>query len=402
MSRTEVVFAGLHFKNPILVSAADHTHSLEQLKRHIDNGVGGIVPKTLCQYPYMVNQKKIARYMIFDSMLNPVKGKIGRDCTFMCRGGMMSEEEGWMQDLTEAAAYAKKAGAHIIGSLWGDPEWMAEKAAEMEKNGLSGVELDIGCPHLDGIHANENVGKEVGNFLSRCKGVKKVVDACNIPVIIKMSADTGGEWEPIISYLKEIGVAAVTVHNRFVGFLPDIETQKPFLDTWSGVGGPWVVPITCYRISQVRKMDPQMPIIATNGAYDGNDVARFLLSGATVVACATAPMIKGFDWMKKMISDFDAYLERKAVCAQELIGRAADAALTREQLFEIHKQSEINEDICIKCGICIDRCPWEALSMKNGRIQVLPAQEGRHAGCIGCGMCTMVCPKQAIRLVDIK
>lgn len=69
-----------------------------------------------------------------------------------------------MQDLTEAAAYAKKAGAHIIGSLWGDPEWMAEKAAEMEKNGLSGVELDIGCPHLDGIHANENVGKEVGNF----------------------------------------------------------------------------------------------------------------------------------------------------------------------------------------------------------------------------------------------
>lgn len=59
MSRTEVVFAGLHFKNPILVSAADHTHSLEQLKRHIDNGVGGIVPKTLCQYPYMVNQKKL-------------------------------------------------------------------------------------------------------------------------------------------------------------------------------------------------------------------------------------------------------------------------------------------------------------------------------------------------------
>lgn len=398
--RMQVEFAGIKFKNPILMSAADHTHSLKQLKRHIDNGVGGIIPKTLCQYDYMLDQKKIARYIVYDSELQPMRGKIGRDFTLQCRGGMMSEAEGWMDDLKEAAAYAKKADAHIIGSLWGDPDWMAQKAAEMEAIGLSGVELDIGCPHLDGIHANEVVDKSVGGFLARCEGVKKVVDACNIPVIVKMSADTAGEWGPIIEHLKAIGVGGVTVHNRFVGFLPDVETQKPFLDTWSGVGGPWVVPITCYRISQVRKMDPEMPILATNGAYNGLDIARFLLSGATVVQCASAPLIKGADWAKKMIAEFDAYLERKDMCATDLIGKASDAALPREALFDIHRISHVNEDTCIHCGICVDRCPWEALSMKDEKIVIKPSEENVHEGCIGCGMCTLVCPTQSISLID--
>lgn len=401
MGSTEVIFAGIRFKNPVLMSAADHTHSLAQLKKHIDNGAAGIIPKTLCQFDYMLDQKKIARYNVYDSNLKLVKGKIGRDFTLQCRGGMMGEAEGWLDDLEEAAKYAEEHGAHIIGSLWGEPEWMAEKAAEMEKRGMKGVELDIGCPHLDGIHANEKVDKSVGNFLARCEGVKQVVEACNIPVIVKMSADTAGEWGPILKYLEEIGVAAITVHNRFVGFLPDVETQKPFLDTWSGVGGPWVVPITCYRISQVRKMAPNMPIIATNGCYDGLDIARFMLAGASVVQCASAPLIKGPKWVPKTIKEFENYLESKGQDAMELIGKATDAALTREQLFEIHRQSEVNHDTCTRCGICVERCPWEALSIRDGKVCIKPAEENTHEGCIGCGLCTMECPTQSIHLVDI-
>jgi dihydroorotate dehydrogenase/NAD-dependent dihydropyrimidine dehydrogenase PreA subunit len=400
MRSTEVTLAGIRFKNPLLLSAADHTHSLNQLKTHIDNGAAGIVPKTLCQFPYMLDQKKIARYMVFDSNLRPVTGKVGREFTLMSRGGMMSEEEGWMDVLAEAVKYAEERDAHIIGSLWGEPDWMAEKAAEMEQRGMKGVELDIGCPHLDGIHANESVDKTVANFLGRCEGVKKVVDACSIPVIVKMSADTGGEWGPIIQYLKEIGVGAVTVHNRFVGFLPDVETQRPFMDTWSGVGGPWIVPITCYRINQVRRMDRDMPILATNGCYDGLDVARFLLAGASVVQCASSPLILGSRWVSRTIRQFQEYLDRKDMDAMDLIGKASDSALTREQLFDIHKISQVDDEECVRCGICVERCPWEALSLQDGRIQVKPSAEGRHEGCIGCGMCTMVCPKQAIHLVD--
>lgn len=400
MRSTEVTLAGIRFKNPLLLSAADHTHSLNQLKTHIDNGAAGIVPKTLCQFPYMLDQKKIARYQVFDSNLRPVAGKVGREFTLMSRGGMMSEEEGWMDVLAEAVKYAEDRDAHIIGSLWGEPEWMAEKAAEMEARGMKGVELDIGCPHLDGIHANEKVDKTVANFLGRCEGVKKVVDACHIPVIVKMSADTGGEWGPIIQYLREIGVGGVTVHNRFVGFLPDVETQRPFMDTWSGVGGPWIVPITCYRINQVRRLDRQMPILATNGCYDGLDVARFLLAGASVVQCASSPLILGPRWVTRTIRQFQEYLDRKDMDALDLIGKASDAALSREQLFDIHKISCVDDDECVRCGICVERCPWEALSLEDGSIRVKPSAEGQHEGCIGCGMCTLVCPKQAIHLID--
>ena len=401
MGKSEVVFAGIPFKNPILLSAADHTHSLNQLKKHIDNGAGGIIAKTLCQFQYMLDQKEIARYMAFDADHKPIAGKVGSDYTFMSRGGMMSEEEGWMADLEEAQRYASKVGANIIGSLWGEVDWMAEKAREMEQIGLKAVELDIGCPHLDGIHANEKVDKSVGNFLARCQGVKQVVDACNIPVIIKMSADTGGEWPPIIDYLKEIGVGGITVHNRFVGFMPDIETHTPFMDTWTGVGGPWVLPITCYRINIVRKADPEMPIIATNGAYNGEDIARFLLAGASLVQCASTPMLKGSRWVGNTIKEFDAYLERKNISAMDLIGKATDAALTREQLFDIHRQAVVDHEKCTKCGICVDRCPWEALSVAEGKTTVKSKEKGVHAGCIGCGMCVVVCPTKAINLENL-
>ncbi|HUS77783.1 MAG TPA: 4Fe-4S binding protein [Patescibacteria group bacterium] len=55
--------------------------------------------------------------------------------------------------------------------------------------------------------------------------------------------------------------------------------------------------------------------------------------------------------------------------------------------------SETDEGVCIDCGVCAERCVFEARQMVDGKLAYRPES------CFGCGLCVSTCPKQAIRLV---
>jgi len=54
--------------------------------------------------------------------------------------------------------------------------------------------------------------------------------------------------------------------------------------------------------------------------------------------------------------------------------------------------AKVNEEECIGCGVCIDECPAEAISM-NDDIAVIDAE-----ACTECGDCVDACPSEAISL----
>jgi len=54
--------------------------------------------------------------------------------------------------------------------------------------------------------------------------------------------------------------------------------------------------------------------------------------------------------------------------------------------------ARVNEDDCIGCGACVDKCPMEALSLED---KISLVDEDR---CIGCGICSHLCPEKAISL----
>ncbi len=53
---------------------------------------------------------------------------------------------------------------------------------------------------------------------------------------------------------------------------------------------------------------------------------------------------------------------------------------------------KIDLEACIGCGQCVDACPVQALSMKDGKSQV------DESLCIDCGACVAVCPTNALSL----
>ncbi|WP_010461411.1 dihydroorotate dehydrogenase [Pseudomonas mandelii] len=69
-----------------------------------------------------------------------------------------------------------------------------------------------------------------------------------------------------------------------MGFLPDLEIGLPMLGTSVAIGGGRTLPLTTRWLMMTRKaMGDDYPLMATNNARNGLDVARFLLWGV----CAT-------------------------------------------------------------------------------------------------------------------
>ncbi|MHA1249916.1 MAG: 4Fe-4S binding protein [Candidatus Helarchaeota archaeon] len=57
--------------------------------------------------------------------------------------------------------------------------------------------------------------------------------------------------------------------------------------------------------------------------------------------------------------------------------------------------SQVNQEICIGCGTCVERCPMDAISLNDDdKAQV------NSDRCIGCGVCAHFCPEHAITLLE--
>jgi Na+-translocating ferredoxin:NAD+ oxidoreductase RNF subunit RnfB len=57
--------------------------------------------------------------------------------------------------------------------------------------------------------------------------------------------------------------------------------------------------------------------------------------------------------------------------------------------------SVINQDACIGCGTCVDRCPTDAIRLNDNE-----KAERDESSCFGCGICVRFCPEEAISLKE--
>jgi heterodisulfide reductase subunit A len=73
-------------------------------------------------------------------------------------------------------------------------------------------------------------------------------------------------------------------------------------------------------------------------------------------------------------------------------GAAAKAVtiLSQERLFHAPTVAQVRKTLCTGCGMCVEVCPYEAISLEDERAVV------NEVLCEGCGTCTATCLRSAI------
>lgn len=398
MADLSVKFAGVKFKNPVLAASAEPTLDLGLMRKCIEAGAGGVVAKSMSNAYGMRKLSKYSTWRFLNEKHEVARGKVPRLFTLYGRAGAtLVPPKEWMKVLKEVKKIADAEGAVVIGSGMGPSieEWV-EQAKMLEDSGIEMMELNFGCPHPYSMKLGAKTGMEIGQDMElAAEIVKATSSAVSIPIIAKLTQQISDMVE-MATVMRENGAAAVTISNRFVGFIVDVETGKPLINGWSGVGGPWVKPLTLRWISKVHVAMDTLPISGSNGPYDWKDVAEFMMSGATTVQLCSVLMLKGIDYLKKVIAGLDEFLDRKGYkSVNDIIGIAAKAALTYDQMYELGRsRATIVEDKCTMCGLCLEACFYNATESDGEKIWV-------NDKCVGCGVCFSVCPSDALELSEL-
>lgn len=85
----------------------------------------------------------------------------------------------------------------------------------------------------------------------------------------------------------------------------------------------------------------------------------------------------------------------------EAVAQASGAAaksitiLSQERLFHSPMVATVNLNLCTGCGMCVEVCPYEALSLKDNKADV------NEVLCEGCGTCAATCLRAAIQVKNL-
>ena len=299
-------FIGLHLQSPLLVASGPASHDVKQVPMAEEQGIGGIVLKTVCseKYAHMRFWPR-PRY----KMIDWDKKMDGRSRYFT----LYSYEQGYsgtLDDYWEFVRQCKKHGhAPIIGSIFADvaEDWR-ELALRVEDAGADALELDISSPHRPGELAFETT------FVA---AIRSVTDSVRFPVMVKLAATPDLVQQAKVA--QDLGAASVTLCNRIRGLDIDIESGQPILHGYyAGVGGPWAKYYIFKHISEAYQ-EINIPISATGGVISGEDVVKYIMVGATTVQILSVIMVNGWGSIKKINDEVVEIMTKKKITKLEEI-----------------------------------------------------------------------------------
>jgi dihydroorotate dehydrogenase (NAD+) catalytic subunit len=320
----------LELRNPLICGSGEHVATLDGLTAAVDAGAAAVVAKSANESDAARRQSDAAEWVFLDERRRPADSPTA-GATMLNRSGLVQEPwEEWLETLVRADAHARTRQAWVVPSLIpADPEQLPRLAAEAQGAGLRWLELNLSAPHA-GEAAPGAI--ERPSEPSRAAALTAAVrGAVSLPLTVKLGAENA-DVVALARAVRGAGADAVVMVGRHMGFLPDPETRRPVLGTYGGVGGAWGLPLALRWVAKTRAaLGRDVPLVGTNGARDGLDVARFLLAGASAVQVATSVILEGFGALTRMLEELADYLARQGVDARDIVGEAADAVITYEE-----------------------------------------------------------------------
>lgn len=220
--------------------------------------------------------------------------------------------EAFCRDILPEAA--KLPTSFIVNISAGTAEEYGEMAQMLDVEGVDGIEVNISCPNV----------KEGGivfgtDPVQAARVTQEVKKHTKKPVIVKLSPNVT-DITQMARAVEEAGADAVSLINTLTGMAIDVEKRQPLLgNITGGLSGPAVKPIALRMVYQAAQA-VSIPVIGMGGIQTGEDVAAFLLVGASAVEIG-AENFANPRAVVEAAEGLDAYLKRQGIeHVRDLIG----------------------------------------------------------------------------------
>ncbi|KXA90209.1 hypothetical protein AKJ57_04365 [candidate division MSBL1 archaeon SCGC-AAA259A05] len=361
MANLSTEIAGVKLRNPIMPAPGPTVRDGDSLVEIANSGAGGLVAKTVSLEPAEVPRPNLAK--IGDSLIN---------------AEMWSEIplEQWIK---EEYPKAKETGLPLIASIGYTPEEVGKLASRITEVGIDA--LEISTNRLD--HDSSLLAEVVESAKS---------EGC-VPVFVKLSPQLGdiADYAEVAEGAGADGIVAIDAVGPSLTI--EINTERPVMGSEKGYGwlsGPAIKPIAVRCVADIAKA-VDIPVIGVGGIKDEQDVAEFLMAGASAVQICTAAIIRGNKIFGLIADDLNRFMNARGYDSIEDICGAALKNLPEEQIRTSAKQPDILTSECTGCGLCMKHCPPDAITIIGGKARI------ESTACTGCGLCVSVCPVGALR-----
>ena len=209
---------------------------------------------------------------------------------------------------------AKLPTSFIVNISAGTAEEYGEMAQMLDVEGVAGIEVNISCPNVK--EGGIVFGTDPKQAARVTQEVKKHTKK---PVIVKLSPNVT-DITQMARAVEEAGADAVSLINTLTGMAIDVEKRQPLLgNITGGLSGPAVKPIALRMVYQAAQA-VSIPVIGMGGIQTGEDVAAFLLVGASAVEIG-AENFANPRVVVEAAEGLEAYLERQGIeYARDLTG----------------------------------------------------------------------------------
>lgn len=295
---TEISLCGVKLKNPIIAASGTFGFGKEYQNFYDIQALGGISTKGLTLLPREGN---------------PAPRIVETNAGMLNAVGL--QNPGVDAFLSEELPFLAEKDICVIANIAGNSiEDYVLMAGKLQESRVDMIEMNISCPNVaqGGVHFGvlPQAVEEVTT------AVKKV---CKQPLIVKLTPNVADIAQNALA-AQNGGADAVSLINTITGMAVDVYTKKPKLaNLTGGLSGPAIKPVALRMVYQTSKA-VSIPIIGMGGIITGEDVAAFLLCGASCVMVGTANITDPMAGAR-IANEFESYLKEQNIeKATDLVG----------------------------------------------------------------------------------
>lgn len=266
----EVDFAGVRFKNPVLVASGTFGFGREFARIYDLSLLGGICVK--------------------GTSLEPRKGN-PPPRIFETASGMLNaiglQNDGVDSFVSDKLPFLRQFDTKVVVNIVGNRvEDYAELAARLDSvEGVHALEINISCPNVEHGHAEFAADPAMTHRV-----VSAVRKRTGLPVIPKLSPNVT-DIRPFARACEEAGADGISLINTLVGTAIDIKTRTFRLaNVTGGLSGPCIKPVALRMVYQAAQA-VSIPVMGIGGIATAEDAIEFLLAGASCVQVGTVNFV---------------------------------------------------------------------------------------------------------------